>query len=174
PEAVLPLRSLVLETKDDHLALEALWGLYVSGGFNEGFATKTLNHRSAPVRKWTVRLLGDEKRVSPGIAARLAELAHAEPNVSVRAQLASSAQRLAAAEALPIVEALLVRNTDGGDPYLPLLLWWAVERHAVSALGVVESFFTSPAAWKSGLVRDVIVERLMRRWTAAGSEAAYD
>lgn len=174
PEAILPLRSLVLETKDDHLALEALWALYVSGGFNEAFAGESLNHRSAPVRKWTVRLLGDEKHVSSALAEQLAQLARSEPDVRVRAQLASSAQRLPANQALPIIEALLVRDSDWRDPYVPLLLWWAVERHAVSALAEVEAFFTSPTAWKSGLVRDVIQERLMRRWIAEGSPATYD
>ncbi len=174
PEAILPLRSLIFETKDDHPALEALWALHVSGGFNEIFAAGTLSHRSAPVRKWTVRLLADEKQVSASIADRLAELAKVEPDVSVRAQLASSAQRLPAKTALPIIEGLLLRDTDGGDPYVPLLLWWAVERHAVSALDSVAAFFSSPAAWKSGLVRDVIVERLMRRWTAEGSQSTYD
>src|SRR5437867_276515 len=113
PEAILPLRSLILETKDDHLALEALWALYVSGGFNDGFAVRTLSHRSAPVRKWSVRLLADEKHVSPGIARQLAELARTDPGVSVRAQLASSAQRLPPKDALPIIETLLLRDIDG-------------------------------------------------------------
>ncbi len=174
PEAIFPLRSLVLETKDGHLALEGLWALYVSGGFNESFATKTLNHRSAAVRKWSVRLLGDEKNVSPIIAARFAELALNDPDVSVRAQLASSAQRLPAKQALPIIEALLLRDIDGRDPCIPLLLWWSVERHSVSALTEVEALVTSPATWKSGLVREVILERLMRRWIAEGTPAAYD
>lgn len=174
PEAILPLRTLVLESQNDHLALEALWALYVSGGFNEVFAAKTLGHRSAPVRKWSVRLLGDDKHVSSVIAQRLADLTKSESDVRVRAQLASSAQRLPANQALPIIEALLLRGVDGGDPYMPLLLWWAVERHAVSALPRVEAFFTSSAAWKSAFVRDVILERLMRRWTAEGSVATYN
>ncbi|MSU36063.1 MAG: c-type cytochrome [Pedosphaera sp.] len=174
PEAILPLRSLVLETKEDFVALQALWALDVSGGFNEEFAAKTLNHRSAPVRKWTVRLLGDEKRVSPAMAVRLAALPKSEPDIRVRAQLASSAQRLPADQALPILEALLIRDIDRGDAYVPLLLWWAVERHAVSALSDVVAFFVTPTAWKSGLVRDVLQERLMRRWTAEGSPATYD
>ena len=173
-EAILPLHSLILETPNDHLALEALWALYVSGGFNENFAAKTLTHRSAPIRKWTVRLLGDERSVSSTITDRLTALAKTDPDVRVRMQLASSSQRLPAAQALPIIEAVLVRDADGGDPYVPLLLWWAVERHAASALPEVAAFFTSPTAWKSGLVRDVIQERLMRRWTAEGSPAAYD
>src|SRR5207249_1063261 len=41
-EVILPLRTLVLESPDDQLALQALWALYVSGGFNDVFATKAL------------------------------------------------------------------------------------------------------------------------------------
>ena len=174
PEAILPLRSLIFETKDEHLALEALWALYVSGGFNEVFAARTLGHRSPPVRKWTVRLLADEKHVSDFIGQRLAELASKEPDVSVRAQLASSAQRLPGKEALPVIKALLIRDLDGADPYIPLLSWWAVERHAVSALEDIEDFFTSQAAWKSAMVRKVLVERLTRRWIAESSPATFD
>ena len=174
PEAILPLRSLVMETRNEHLALEALWALYVSGGFNENFAIRVLEHRYAPIRKWTVRFLGDEKRVSPVIADNLIKLAQTEPDVRVRSQLAASAQRLPAKQALPIIEALLLRDMDGADPYLPLQLWWAVERHSVSAVGDVEKFFSSRDAWNSVLARNAIVERLMRRWVAEGSPATFD
>jgi len=174
PEAILPLRSLVLQTSNDALALEALYALYVSGGFNEAFAAKTLGHRFAALRKWTIRFLGDERKVSPELASRLAGLAKTDPDVRVRAQLAASAQRLPSCQALPVIEALLLRDEDGRDPYVPLLLWWAVERHAMSALPEVEAFFISPAVWKSGLAREVIQERLMRRWTAEASPASYD
>ena len=174
PEAILPLRSIILETKNDHLALESFWALDVSGGFNETFAAKTLSHRVPAIRKWTVRFLGDEKRVSPDIADRLIALAKTDPDVRVRGQLASSAQRLPANVALPIIKALVQHDIDASDHYLPLLLWWAVERHAVSALTGVKEFFISPAAWESKIVRDVIVERLMRRWIAEGSQATFD
>ena len=174
PEAILPLRSLILETANDQLALEALWALHVSGGFNETFAAQTLGHRSAAVRKWTVRLLGDEQRVSAALAERLAALAGSEPDVRVRAQLAASARRFPAPLALPIIEALALRDVDGRDPFLPLLLWWAVERHAVGGLPEVERRFVSASAWKFALVRDVIHERLLRRWSAEGSPATFD
>ena len=167
------LRKLVLESKDDHLALESLWALYVSGGFDSEFAGKTLSHRSGAVRKWAVRLLGDEKKVSEPTARHLVSMAKTDPDVRVRMQLASSAQRLPPKAGLPILEALLLRDEDGGDPYLPLLLWWGVERHAVSALMEVEKFFTSREAGNSGLVRDIILERLARRWIAEGSEGTF-
>ncbi|MFY7895385.1 MAG: hypothetical protein ACOVP8_04060, partial [Phycisphaerales bacterium] len=174
PEAVLPLRAQILEAKDERLALQSLWALQVSGGYNESFAEKTLKHPLATVRKWSVRLLGDEKHVSPENARQLVELARSDASVRVRGQLAATAKRIPSDAALPVLEALLSRDVDAADPYVPLQLWWALERHAISALPEIERFMISPMAWKSRLVREVIVTRLMRRWIAEGTIASYD
>lgn len=174
PEVILPLRRLVTESKDEHLQLEALWALYVSGGFSDGFAEVCLAHANPHVRRWAVRFLGDERRVSPPLARRLIELAATEGPVHVRSQLASTAKRLPAEVGLPIAERLLRRNLDGSDPHLPLLLWWAVEAHAASARDAVLRRFADPAAWKEPLVRAVILERLMRRYAAEGTEVGTE
>ena len=173
PEMIFPLRTLVLESPDDHQALESLWALYVSGGLSDGFAEELLAHRNPDVRWWTVRLLGDENRVAPPIAPRLAALARDDPSVAVRSQLASTAKRLPAADALPIIAALVTRDEDHGDPYLPLLTWWAVERHAVAARDDVLALFTRPEIWKRPLVHDTILERLVRRYAAEASPQGY-
>ncbi len=173
PDVIFPLRTLVMEAKDEGLQLQALWALYVSGGFTDDFARKLLDHRNPDVRRWTVRFLGDERRVAPALARRLADLAASEPDVVVRSQLACSARRLPAADGLPIVRRLLERNVDGHDPHIPLLLWWAVEEHAVAAREQVLEAFGSAAAWQQPLVRDAILERLMRRYATEGGEAGY-
>ena len=108
-------------------AVECLWALYLSGGFNDDVAAKTLNHSDQFVRQWTVRLLCDERKVSQAIARQLVELAGREAYVYVRSQLASSARRLPAADALAIVHPLLAHSEDATDSQLPLLLWWAIE-----------------------------------------------
>ncbi len=173
PEVIFPLRTLVKEAKDPELQLQALWALYVSGGFNVAFALKLLRHANPDIRRWTVRLLGDERRVAPELGARLAELAASEPDVVVRSQLACSARRLPARDGLPIVRRLLERNLDGRDPHLLLLLWWAVEEHAVTARELVLEAFGTAAAWQAPLVREAILERLMRRYAAEGGDAGY-
>src|SRR5205085_10991038 len=129
--------------KNEELALQGLWALYVSGGFDEDFAAKALTHPAPHIRSWTVRLLGDEDKVSSSIGKRLRDLAETDASVAVRSQRACTARRLPAADGLPIVERLLLRNEDGRDPYIPLLLWWAVEHHAVPAREQVLRFFTS-------------------------------
>ncbi|MGL4549703.1 MAG: PVC-type heme-binding CxxCH protein, partial [Gemmataceae bacterium] len=172
PEAVFPLRTLVRESRDDQLALEALWALYVSGGFSDAFAAEALGHRAAPLRRWAVRFLGDERAVAPDLARRLIELSASEPDVTVRSQLASTAQRLPAAIALPIVRHLVLRDRDGADPHIPLLLWWAVERHAVTATGDVVGLFGAKESWASALATQAVRPRLVRRLAAEGTPAA--
>jgi putative heme-binding domain-containing protein len=93
--------------------------------------------------------------------------------VSVRSQLACTARRLPPKDGLPIVERIMLRDLDGRDPHVPLLLWWAVEHHAMDAMETVLAAFTTPAAWKTALGREVILPRLMRRYAAEGTEAAY-
>src|SRR5205085_10655581 len=118
PEVIFPLRTLVLSAKDEDLQLQALWALYVSGGFNDAFAERLLGHGNPDVRRWTVRFLGDECRVTPLLAKRLDELAASESRVVVRSQLACTAKRLPAKDGLPIVQCLLERNLDGNDPHI--------------------------------------------------------
>jgi hypothetical protein len=151
------------------LALEALWALNLSGGFDETAAGALLDHREPDVRRWTVRLLGDERRVSAEVAARLSAMARSEPDVEVRSQLASSARRLPAADGLPIVRGLLGRSEDAGDIHLPLLLWWAIEAKVDSDRDRVLALFDDRALWSAPLVETHLLERLMRRLAQAGT-----
>ena len=106
------------------LALEALWALNLVGGLDEATALKTLDHadplRAALDGPTAVR----STSVSPAFAAALARRAAIEPDVEVRSQLACSAKRLPARDALPIVRALLARSED-------------VARHPHAALDLV-------------------------------------
>jgi putative membrane-bound dehydrogenase-like protein len=173
PEVIFPLRTLIDEAKDEDLQLQALWALYVSGGFNDAVALKLLDHRNADVRRWTVRFLGDECKVSRVLAERLIAMSATEPDATVRSQLLSTAKRLPAGDGLPVVLRILCRNLDGNDPHIPLLAWWAVEAHAVSARELVLDKFGVHHAWTIPLVRDVILERLMRRYAAEGGEGGF-
>jgi putative membrane-bound dehydrogenase-like protein len=171
--AVLPgLKKTILVEKGP-LALESLWALYVSGGFDDAFAAKLFDHSNEDVCAWTVRLLGDAKKVSPGIAAQLTELARKEPSPTVRSQLACSAKRLPGKDCLPIVRELLRHKEDVSDPHIPLLLWWAVEDKAIRDRELVLGLLDTPEAWQVPLIRQYLVERLGRRYMTEGSEADY-
>ena len=100
-------------------------------------------------------------------------MAAADPSVTVRCQLAASARRLPGADGLPIVERLLSRGLDRDDPYLPLMLWWAVEARALTDTERLLRFFGSREAWEDPGMRENAL-RLVRRYAAEGTAAGYE
>jgi putative heme-binding domain-containing protein len=165
----IPILAKMLDDANPQTALEALWGLNASGGFDGKLALHTLEHKDPYVRLWTARLLGDEKRVSPTIAAKLEALARTEPDLQARVQLACTAKRLPAAQALPIVRGLLARDEDSNDIHQPLLLWWAIESKCEADRDAVLKLFAEPVVWKLRLVETHHLHRLMRRFAQAGT-----
>ena len=85
-------------------ALESLWALNLCGGLDEATAPGLLDHPDPYVRLWTVRLLCDDPPSRAELRRRVwPSWRRSEPYVAVRSQLASSARRLPAGQALPIV-----------------------------------------------------------------------
>ncbi|MGD9723188.1 MAG: PVC-type heme-binding CxxCH protein [Pirellulales bacterium] len=169
---VSQLQDLV-DRADGPLALQALWTLAGGNALEEDDARSWLVHENADVRRWAVRLLGDREHVSNDTARELARLAVGEPAVAVRAQLACTAKRLPPKQALPVIRALIAHPEDAADPYVPLLVWWAVERHALVARDEMLTTFAGPEAWALPLARDAVTARLLRRYAAEGTRAGY-
>jgi len=170
-------REALLESvasSDETTALESLWSLNAIGLFDETLADKLLNSPHAPVRAWTVRLLGDRRQISGEMAHRLDKFAEHDPSVLVRQQLAATAARLPASQAMPIINANINRDVDFDDPYIPLLWWWAIERRSVSDRDEVMRRFIRPSLWKSRLGREFLLTRLIRRYAAEGTRAGWD
>lgn len=171
---LVPALKKLVESNRGQLALEALWAVNLSGGWDETFALRQLSHPDESVRTWTVRLLGDAKRVSPSLQARLIELTRTETQVEVRSQLASSCRRLPARNALPILRELVLRREDENDLHVPLLLWWAIESKVGSDLPLVLKMVKDPALWQSPLFNRHIASRLGQRLTAErGHKSSY-
>ncbi len=166
--SVVPQLRTMLDEHTGQTALEALWGIHLSGGFDESLALHALDHADAHVRLWSVRLLADAGRVSDAVAARLRRLATTEPDVETRVQLAASARRLPAAQGLPIVAALAAHAGDLDDPFQPLMLWWAIEAHCERDPDAVLACFADAPLRAAPLVREHLLERLMRRFAQAG------
>jgi putative heme-binding domain-containing protein len=160
-----------LKRTGGNVALESLWALHLSGGLSDDVAEKLLGHSDPFVRAWTVRLLCDHYQVSPQIARALVALAAQEAYIDVRKQLASSARRLPAEDALPIIEQLLKYDEDAGDIHQPLLLWWAIEAKAgeMNRDLILDIVLKDPAVWQRPLAKDHVIGRLMRRYALAGS-----
>ena len=162
--AVIPKLMPLLQSDNGQLALEALWAMNLSGGFTDTVANQALQHTDPFVRMWGVRLLGDTKQVSPEIAEQLAHLAERESHPEVRSQLAASAKRLPAQEALAIIEGLLTHEEDMDDPDNPLLIWWALEAKAETDRAAVLSLFEGQAIWQHPIVQEVLLSRVMQRY----------
>jgi putative heme-binding domain-containing protein len=128
------------------------------------------------VQLWAIRLIGDHNRVSPEVAGELTQLAALARNlagagngVEVRAQLACTAKRLPARDALPIIANLLRHDEDAKDPRLPLLCWWAIESKCESDRDAVLKLFEDSPFWNLPMVEQHLLGRVMRRFAAAGT-----
>ena len=168
------LRDRLFESNDVTITLQYLWALQVSGGLDDdALRLKLLKHPRADVRRWVVRLIGDRETLSDSLAEALLQLANDEPDVDVRSQLASSAARLPSKSALAIVRAICVQDRDADDTHIPLLLWWALERHTVTAIDDVSGLFADPSVSRTRMAREQLVGRLMRYWVAENSVACF-
>jgi len=182
---VRQLKKLLLEVDDDHQTLQVLWTLHVVGGLDRELKVEFLDHRALSIRAWTIRLLADEaadfelgNRESSApwgvrLMHKLVAMAKSDTSPVVIRQLASTAKRLPSHNGIPIARAIAARSNFLDDPYIPLLTWWAVEHHAISGMDEVLAAFSTPEAWQTPLVRDVILGRLMRRFAGDGSKAGY-
>jgi putative membrane-bound dehydrogenase-like protein len=174
PSVIPALKALLQDDRDETLALRDLWALYLSGGLDDSTALSLLAHEVAGVRRWTVRLLGDEHRMTPSLQASLVELARSDSDPAVRSQLASSCQRWAAGDALPILDQLLRRSEDTRDGQIPLLLWWATERQLRNDRDAVVARLARADMERLPLVRGVVLERVARALTARGGPGDFE
>lgn len=170
-QSVLPDLISMLQSKNGQDALEALWAIHVCGGFNDDIAGTAIHHQDPYVREWGVRLSGDKKQVTPKIGQQLIQLAATEKNAEVRSQLACTAKRLPAKDAFPIIENLLkFHPEDAKDPDIPMLIWWALESKAETDRRGVVSMFQDQSIWRSKIVQQVLLSRIMKRYIIAGGE----
>lgn len=168
---LIPLLANQVRKNTGQIALEALWALNLSGGFDNAFALEALDHPDAHVRRWAVRLIGDNRSAPTEIAAKFAAMARTEPDVEVRSQLACTAKRLPTADALPMIAGLLTHAQDADDLHIPRMLWWALEAHANDRESAI-SLFADRTVWESKLQPEgrLLAENLMQRWAMSGTQ----
>jgi putative heme-binding domain-containing protein len=172
--SVLPrLRTQIFNSQNPRLELQSLWALCVSGGFDEKLARDLLRHSNETVRAWTVRLLGDTRKVSTTTQRELVERARSDSSPTVRAQLACSAKRLPGEAALPVLAELLRRDEDVADPQIPLLIWWALEDKAITHRQSIAKLSATPNFWQRPITQKFILERLARRYADEGGETGF-
>lgn len=121
------LRNLHAAEKDVSRQLRLLWALHVTGGADELFLTGQLHHASEHARWWAIRLLTEDKKVSPALLAKFVTMAREGKSAFVRLGLASALQRLPVNDRWELANALLAHAEDAADKDLPLLTWYGIE-----------------------------------------------
>jgi len=165
----LPALRTWLREKTGQSALEALWVINLLGEFKEAERRVALNHPNPFVRKWAIRLIADDWTATPEEFAILIKTASTDPHIEVRQQLASSAKRLQTPGGLEIVKALMQRDEDADDRYLPSFIWWALEAFASDDPHQVVDLFTDPTLFDHPIVQSPILKLTMRRLASEGS-----
>ncbi len=168
PSVIPKLRTLLASDTDDEQALRDLWALDVSGGVDSEYARTLLDHPVASVRRWAIRLLGDHHWMNDSIRNRLIELADRDANPLLRSQLAASCQRWRPKDAIEILDRMVRHSDDASDEHIPLLIWWAIERIQREEPSLVVSRFGASNMQKQQLVREFLLERIVRALASDG------
>lgn len=129
--------------------------------------------RDPYVKQWAVRLLGDANELS-GLREKLVSVCESEKNPEVRSQLACTARRSDANTALGMIGALCGNDSDLNDPFIPWLVWWALESKMGESLDECMALFDEPEFWERPMVRDFLLEKVMRRLASSGTQAELE
>jgi putative heme-binding domain-containing protein len=165
---IVPALKDLLKDQSEHPTLEAVWTLHQLRELDAATAVQALAHPAGAVRAWAVRLMGDCGELpAPMLDATQKHIA-GETDPEVRAQIAATARRLPPAQGLALVSAILARDADADDAYVPMLCWWTIESHCEAHRDMVMAMFKEPAAWESQMMKRQILPRLMRRLAVTG------
>ena len=121
------LRTLFADADLIPTKLRAIWGLSVIGKLDTPFLIDLLQHQSEFIQAWGVRLLGEDRNLSPEARDKIVSLVSKGESPLVRLHVASILQRLPSEQRIPIARALLQRADDAHDANLPLMIWYAIE-----------------------------------------------
>lgn len=187
PETRAAMREVL--SKDTGLAPSgALWALYQSDSLQPLHEfPDLLRHPMSVVRRWAVRFIGEQEGLHPGLGlppvhphmipfdvaesslGELLNVAGTETDSEVRAELACTARRFISDLSLAITATLIRHDEDAADPFIPHLLWYALEQNLSRHKGKVLTFLDSPAAWSRPVLQKHLLQKLMRRLVADGS-----
>ncbi|MEZ6052198.1 MAG: c-type cytochrome [Planctomycetaceae bacterium] len=176
PELAESLRRMLSDVdslQNDEMTLRWMWALHSIDGLDDLLGHRMLAHPNPYVRGWAVRLLGDRKQISDVMSGLLVDLAKGEQSLWVLSQLASTAGRLPAEQALPIAHVIATRDGIQNDPHIPLQVWWAIERHAVTSTNDILGMFTGLDTRQTPMIRDFLMERLVKRYAAEGTPESF-
>jgi putative membrane-bound dehydrogenase-like protein len=166
-----PSQPVTSENAVASARLDLFWAAAAGGALPAARYRDFIEHHDPQIRLWTIRLLADGGALPSDVIPLVAERAARDPDLQVLCQIAASAKRLPAEQALPVVQQLLQRDDFATDARFPLMVWWALEQQVLPAREAVITMWTNPALWQPVLARQEILPRLMRRFAATGQRA---
>ena len=137
---VAPLHALAAGPGEPKPRLRALWTLFALERADDALVRGLLAADHEALRAWAIRLLTDRSpldtatsrrpKVDPGVAPDLlpefARLARDDSSGLVRLTLASTLQRLPAADRLALAAPLVAHAEDAADHDIPLMVWYGL------------------------------------------------
>jgi putative heme-binding domain-containing protein len=175
-------RLQAMAMSDTKHALDALWTLHACGWLGDCIESSDtdgidpitfMQHPSRDVRAWVVRLVCDDFEVTDSVFEGISAMAQTEVDPRVLTQLACSARRLPADKALKLTNQLIHRPIDTADLFIPLYIWWSIERHATAFEQIDKLLVHDDSLYQIELYRNVIVPNLVQRWCMDGKAASF-
>ena len=120
------LREMLADSSDAIQRLRALWTLHVTNSLASTDLIGLLSDSSPHLRKWSVRLLAEAGDFNDVVLKALWTSADDESAV-VRLAVACALQKIRPGDRWEIAMCLLDRSEDANDPYLPQMIWYAIE-----------------------------------------------
>jgi putative membrane-bound dehydrogenase-like protein len=127
-KAVQALHDLLTSAKTPELTLRALWCLHVIGALDPATLAQVVQNPSDVVRGWAIQLATEKASAFALPVATLAQLAAHDPSPVVRLALASTLPLLSGDDLWAIATPLAAHAEDGGDRFLPKMLWFGIAR----------------------------------------------
>ncbi len=186
--AAHPLRKqardqlLSMALSNSKSALDALWTLHACGWLGDCIESSDsevidpaafMKHPSRDARAWVVRLVCDDFEVTDSVFRAISSMIQTEKDPRVLTQLACSARRLPSHQALELASQLLHRPIETTDLFIPLYIWWAVEKHATSYEQIDRWIVEDESLFQIDLYRNMIAPNLIQRWCMEGKPASF-
>ncbi|MFM1802134.1 MAG: hypothetical protein RJA81_1486, partial [Planctomycetota bacterium] len=167
------VQGLTELNRSDETRLNLLWVLGSVNRLDDSLAKVLVQDRSAVIREWTIRFLGNENHLNRALADLLEELAMEETSPAVRLQLAASCRRWPTGMMLPILDKLTVHDSDLSDTMIPLTLWWTVQSQYLQNPDVIMAWLKGSEVRQRPILRDFLMPRMARMMVAMATKESW-
>ena len=166
-----PRLNQILRTEPGQYALEALWGLNLIGAFDPAAFDVAITHRHPAVRRWAIRLIGDEANPTPDQVDKIAAALTLESDPEVLSQAISSSARFPAPLALRLLTLISQHDIIRSSPDFERVLWWAIEPFYAAHPDRVLALLTELVTAHPDAPLPALAEFAMRRMANAGTKS---